>query len=84
MFPHCLSARFETLIDELIEHGGLHATSLASILTAVQDSMDQGYCLELSRRVWMISNELRPEDAPVPTAAVLASLDGLRSNRHAI
>jgi hypothetical protein len=84
MFPHSLNDRFEMLIDELIEHGGLYSTSLASILTAVQDSMDQGYCLELSRRVWMVSNELRPEDAPDPGAAVLTSLDGLRTNRQAV
>jgi hypothetical protein len=54
-----LSDRVEALINDLIDEGGLASASLASILLAAQDSLNQGYSLELSRRVWLVANELR-------------------------
>ncbi len=59
MFPRSLSDRVETLINDLIEEGGLDSASLASILVAAQDSVRGGYCLELSRQVWLVSNALK-------------------------
>jgi hypothetical protein len=59
MFPRALSDRVERLINDLIEEGGLDSASLASILVAAQDSVREGYCLELSRQVWLASNALK-------------------------
>ena len=66
MFPRLLHDRVEALIDDLIEEGGLATGSLASILLAAQDSLKQGDCLELSRRVWLAASELR---SPRPSSA---------------
>jgi hypothetical protein len=66
MFPRALSDRVETLINELIEEGGIDTASLASILVAAQDSVNHGYSVELSRRVWLASNELRPQESADP------------------
>jgi hypothetical protein len=68
MDPSPLTDRVETLIKDLMEEGGLASASLASILMAAQDSLTQGDCLELSRRVWLAANELRSA-RPVPLAA---------------
>ncbi len=62
MSPRSLSDRVETLINELIEEEGIDSSALASILLAVQDSLNRGYCVELSRRVWSAASELRSED----------------------
>jgi hypothetical protein len=32
-----------------------------------RDSVDQGYCMELSRRVWLAATELKHEDREVLT-----------------
>jgi hypothetical protein len=69
MFPRSLSDRVETLIDELIEEGGLDSASLASILVAAQDSVQHGYCPELSRQVWLASNALKVNDLVPPAAS---------------
>jgi hypothetical protein len=62
MFPRSLSDHLETLINELIAEGGLDSASLASILIAAQDSVNRGYSLELTRRVWLASNDLQDQD----------------------
>jgi hypothetical protein len=72
MVPRSLCDRIDTLVDELIEDGGLDSAALASILVAARDSVDQGYCMELSRRVWAAATELTHHDheAVAPGAAV--------------
>jgi hypothetical protein len=62
MFPRSLSDRIDTLVDELIEDGGLDSAALASILLTAHDSVERGYSMELSRRVWVAATELRCED----------------------
>jgi hypothetical protein len=85
MFSRALNDRVETLIDELIEDGGLDSASLASILVAAQDSLNHGYSVELSRRVWMASNELKPEVSPERDAANRPlPTDGRRVSRHVV
>jgi hypothetical protein len=62
MVPRSISDRIDTLVDELIADGRLDSAALASILVTARDSVDQGYCMELSRRVWLAATELKPED----------------------
>lgn len=61
MISAALSERLDTLIDELIMDGGVEAASLASILLAAKDSVNGGYHVMLSRRVWAANNELIAE-----------------------
>jgi hypothetical protein len=61
MVPRSLSERIDTLVDELIEDGGLDSAALASILLTAWDSVERGNCLELSRRVWVAASELKYE-----------------------
>jgi hypothetical protein len=65
MVPRSLCDRIDTLVDELIENGGLDSAALASILVAARDSVDQGYCMELSRRVWVAATELTHDEHEV-------------------
>jgi hypothetical protein len=62
MSSRSLSDRVETLVNELIEEGGLDSAALASILVAAKDSVDQGYCMQLSRWVWLAASELKSQD----------------------
>jgi hypothetical protein len=66
MFPRPLSDRVQALIDDLIEEGGLATASLAAIFLAAQEAVNHGYFLELSQRVWLASNELRPHESADP------------------
>jgi hypothetical protein len=85
MFSRALNARVETLINELIEEGGLDTASLASILVAAQDSVNHGYSVELSRRVWMASNELMPQESPDADASVSPlPIEGRRLSRQVV
>lgn len=59
MIPRSMSDRVETLIDELIEEGGLASGSLASILLTARDAVQDGYGLELSQRVRLSLDEIR-------------------------
>lgn len=59
MFSRTLKDRIDHLIDDLFREGGIDSASLASILVAAQDSLEKGYHLELSRRVWSASNDLK-------------------------
>ena len=61
MVPKKLKERVNTLIDDLFREGSFASASLASILVAAQDSAEKGCLLELSRRVWAVNNELKPD-----------------------
>jgi hypothetical protein len=73
MVPGSLNERVETLIDDLIEDGGLASGSLASVLLAAREAVHDGYGLEFSRRVRQTLEELRgvgaaePDGRPAPT-----------------
>jgi hypothetical protein len=71
MFPRSLQDRVDSLIDDLFRDGGVDSASLASILVAAQDTFENGCLLELSRRVWTASNDLRrdSEGPPAPKPA---------------
>jgi hypothetical protein len=71
MVSRSLSDRLDMFVDELIEDGGLESAALASILLTVADSVDRGYCMELSRRVWLAASELKPEDQEAMAPRVL-------------
>jgi hypothetical protein len=70
MSPRSLSDRVEILINDLIEEGRLDSASLASILVVAQDSVNQGYCLELSRQVWLVADALRSRGGDSHTGAM--------------
>jgi hypothetical protein len=85
MFSRSLSDRVETLIDELIEEGGLASGSLASILLAARDAVQDGYGLELSHRVLLTLDELRLRESSDPgIARAPRPGDGRKRSRHAI
>jgi hypothetical protein len=52
-------SRIDSLIDDLLNEGGLPACSLASMLMAARDSVQDGYHVALARLVWDASNNLR-------------------------
>jgi hypothetical protein len=70
MVSRSVRDRLDMLVDELIEDGGLDSAALASILLTAQDSVDRGYCMELSRRVWLAASELKPEAEEAVAPAV--------------
>jgi hypothetical protein len=72
MVPRSLSERIDTLVDDLIEDGGLDSAALASILLTAQDSIARGFGIELSRRVWVAATELKYEgqEALTPSGGV--------------
>jgi hypothetical protein len=51
--------RLDSLIDDLLQESDLPASSLASILMAARDSVQEGYHVALARRVWDASNSIR-------------------------
>jgi hypothetical protein len=51
--------RLDSLIDDLLNESDLPASSLASILMAARDSVQDGYHVALARRVWDASNSIR-------------------------
>ena len=51
--------RLDSLIDDLLNESDLPASSLASILMAARDSVQEGYHVALARRVWDASNSIR-------------------------
>ncbi len=53
--------RLDSLIDELLNESDLPASSLASILIAARDSVQEGYHVALARRVWDASNSIRDQ-----------------------
>jgi hypothetical protein len=51
--------RLDSLIDDLLSESDMSASSLASILMAARDSVEEGYHVALARRVWDASNLIR-------------------------
>jgi hypothetical protein len=51
--------QLDTLIDDLLNESDLRASSLASMLTAARDSVNEGYHVALARRVWEASNAIK-------------------------
>jgi hypothetical protein len=52
-------ARVDSLIDDLVNDSALSSSSLASILMAALDSVNDGYHVALARRTWDASNDLK-------------------------
>jgi hypothetical protein len=55
--------QLDSLIDDLLNESDLPASSLASMLMAARDSLEEGYHVALARRVWDASNSLRDQHA---------------------
>ena len=55
--------RLDSLIDDLLNESDLQASSLASMLMAARDSVQEGYHVALARRVWDASNSIRDQYA---------------------
>jgi hypothetical protein len=51
--------RLDSLIDDLLIESDLPASSLASMLMAARDAVQDGYHVALARRVWDASNSIR-------------------------
>ena len=51
--------QLDSLIDDLLNESDLRASSLASMLTAARDSVNDGYHVALARRVWDASNAIK-------------------------
>jgi hypothetical protein len=52
-------AQLDSLIDELLNNAELSSSSLASILMAARESVQEGYHIALARRIWDASNDLK-------------------------
>ena len=74
MVPPKVLDRLDSLIDDLLTESDLPASSLASILIAARDSVQEGYHLALARRVWDASNAIRDQHID-PLAAREPALD---------
>jgi hypothetical protein len=53
--------RLDTLIDDLLAETDVSASSLASMLMAARDSVQQGYHMALARRIWEASNAMKDQ-----------------------
>jgi hypothetical protein len=51
--------QIDSLIDALLNDSDLSASSLASMLMAVRDSVRDGYHVALARRIWDANNVLK-------------------------
>ncbi len=51
--------QIDSLIDDLLNDTDLSASSLASMLMAVRDSVRDGYHVALARRIWDANNDLK-------------------------
>jgi hypothetical protein len=51
--------RIDALIDDLLNTSDVSSSSLASMLTAVRDSLRDGYHVALARRIWNANNDLK-------------------------
>jgi hypothetical protein len=54
--------RIDSLIDELLNDSNLSSSSLASILMAARESVQDGYHVALARRLWDANNDLRERE----------------------
>ncbi len=57
-------AQLDTLIDDLLNDADLSSSSLASILMAARESVQDGYHVALARRTWDANNDLKLRQAP--------------------
>jgi hypothetical protein len=55
--------QLDSLIDDLLNESDLPASSLASMLMAARDSVQERYHVALARRVWDASNTIRDQHA---------------------
>jgi hypothetical protein len=53
--------QLDSLIDDLLNESDLPAASLASMLMAARDSVEEGYHVALARRVWDASHAIRDQ-----------------------
>jgi hypothetical protein len=56
--------RLDSLIDDLLNESDLPASSLASMLMAARDAVQDGYHVALAKRVWDASNAIKDHYAP--------------------
>jgi hypothetical protein len=57
-------AQLDTLIDDLLNDAQLSSSSLASILMAARESVQDGYHVALARRIWDANNDLKLRQSP--------------------
>jgi hypothetical protein len=57
-------AQLDTLIDDLLNNAELSSSSLASILMAARESVQDGYHVALARRIWDANNDLKLRQSP--------------------
>jgi hypothetical protein len=57
--------QLDSLIDDLLNDAELSSSSLASILMAARESVQDGYHVALARRIWDASNDLKLRQGPV-------------------
>ena len=62
--------QLDSLIDNLLNDAELSSSSLASILMAARESVQDGYHVALARRIWDASNDLKLRQALAETAPV--------------
>jgi hypothetical protein len=63
-------AQLDTLIDDLLNNAELPSSSLASILMAARESVQDGYHVALARRIWDANNDLKLRQSPTETHPV--------------
>jgi chorismate mutase len=51
--------RIDALIDDLLNTSDVSSSSLASMLTAVRDSLRDGFHVAMARRIWNANNDLK-------------------------
>lgn len=71
-----VAEQLDDLIDELLNEADVRSSSLVSMLTAVRESVLDGYHVALARRVWDASNVLKDryqELVPVSETALPVS-----------
>ncbi len=51
--------QIDSLIDDVLNDSDLSASSLASMLMAIRDSVRDGYHVALARRIWDANNALK-------------------------
>jgi hypothetical protein len=70
MIARALQDRLKRLTDDLLEQADADAAWLASVLVAVQDSVDNGEIAGFALRVWRAN-----QAAPEPTAEMVPARD---------
>jgi hypothetical protein len=68
--------QLDSLIDDLLNDAELSSSSLASILMAARESVQDGYHVALARRIWDASNDLKLRQTPADSSAESLRTDG--------